>query len=67
MNKPKGNKKQGQRAKGQARAAKRKVQPGIIDSWENFDETAMREYLDTVAEDFGKQMDALEEALRCEN
>jgi hypothetical protein len=66
MTKPKDDKRQKQRPK---RSTRRKgaKRPGIVESWEDFDETAMREYLAAVAEDLGGQLDALEEALRCEN
>jgi len=68
MNKPaKRGKGQGRRGKGCSRAARGKVQPGIIESWEDFNAAAMEEYLAAVAEDFNEQMDSLEEALRCEN
>ena len=68
MNKPpKGNKEQGRRGKARSRAARGKVQPGIIDSWEDFNAAAMEEYLAAVAQDFNEQMDSLEDALRCEN
>jgi len=69
MSKQKGNKGQKRRAKGQTRAARGKgrVQPGILESWEDFNELAMAEYLEAVAADFAEQLAEFEEALRCEN
>jgi len=68
---------QGRAARGQARGkggrararsrSQSKHRPGILESWEDFNEAAMAEYLEAVTEDFAKQMDALEEALRGEN
>ncbi len=67
MSKPKGDKRQGQRAKRQARAARGKETPGILQSWEDFSQDAMGEYLEAVVEDLGEQLDAFEQALRSEN
>ena len=65
MTKPKGHKGQKRRAK--VVKSKKALAPGILETWEDFNEDAMREYLETVAEDFNEQLDSLEEALRGEN
>ena len=65
MNKPKGHKGQGRRSR--VVKSKKALVPGILESWEDFNEDAMREYLQSVAKDFAEQMDALEESLRGEN
>jgi len=51
----------------QSPRGKGRAQPGILESWEGFSEAALRDYLEAVAEDFSEQLDALEDALRCEN
>lgn len=71
MTSRKGDKGQGRRIKGQARGkkgrAQGKHQPGILESWEDFDKVARTEYLDAVEKEFNEQLDAFERALRCEN
>jgi hypothetical protein len=67
MSKPKGNKRQRRASHGKARAGRGKLKPGILESWEDFNEAAMAEYLEAVAADFAEQLDLLEESLRCEN
>jgi len=71
MTSRKGDKGQGRRINGQARGkkarARGKHQPGILESWEDFDKDAMTEYLDAVEKEFNEQLDAFERALRCEN
>jgi len=54
--------------KGKSQGKGRKAsQPGIVQSWEAFSESAMREYLDAVADDLAAQLDELEQALRSSN
>jgi hypothetical protein len=61
--------------KGQGRASGRKARgkktradaPGIIESWEDFNQLAMRDYLYAVIEDLAQELDELERALRSEN
>lgn len=74
MSKARGDKGQQRGSKGQSRgnksrgrAARGKAKPGVLESWEDFNETAMAEYMQAVAEDLAEQLDALEEALRSEN
>jgi hypothetical protein len=73
MTNAKGDKEQGRRAKGQARGKKARARgqgkhkPGIIESWEDFDELAMHEYLAAVEQDFAEQLTEFEKALRSEN
>ena len=71
MTSRKGGKGQGRRINGQARSKKARArgnhQPGILESWEDFDKDAMTEYLDAVEKEFNEQLDAFERALRCEN
>jgi hypothetical protein len=71
MTNAKGDKEQGRRAKGQARGKKARGQgkhkPGIIESWEDFDELAMHEYLAAVEQDFAEQLTEFEKAFRSQN
>ena len=41
--------------------------PGVLLSWEDFDEAAMREYLDAVARDLSNELDEQERSFRSKN
>lgn len=44
-----------------------KFQPGILLSWEQFNDAAMREWLDAVVDEVEQDMDELEKSLRNPN
>lgn len=52
----------GKRGKGDGPGALR-----ILQSWDDFNEAAMREFLDSVVQDFYEELDELDEALRGTN
>lgn len=47
--------------------SKPKVQPGILLSWEAFNEEAMHEWLDAAVDEMVEDMDLLEASLRNQN
>ena len=69
MNKPKGHKGQGRRSKSQPKGSRAPARhkPGVLKSWEDFNESAMDEYLRVVEREFAEQLDDFEQALRGEN
>lgn len=73
MTRPRQGKGQGRAARGQARGKKArargqgKYRPGIVESWEDFNEAAMAEYLEAVTEAFAEELSDMEEAFRGEN
>lgn len=46
---------------------KREFQPGILSSWEAFNDEAMHDFLDEVVREFEGDLDEMEQALRSQN
>lgn len=63
MDKPKGKGDKGKRLS----RRKGQRQPGVLLSWEDWSEEAMREYLDAIVDDLAESLDEQEQALRGRN
>lgn len=57
----------GDKGRPRKREGKRGLQPGILSSWEAFNDEAMHDFLDEVVRQFEQDLDEMEQALRSQN